>query len=564
MAEQNLAVAQPLVGTPIPEDYAGSPNYGAGSFNMGSMKNMFAQPAVQRAIPAIGLGGAVLLAGAAWWSLQSPDMTPVYSGLSEVDKGAIAETLDSAGIDYEINNASGAIEVSEDQVHRTRMLLAGEGLPKAAPAGDAILANLPMGASRGIEGQALRAAREADIARTIEAMDAVEVARVHLAVPEPSAFVRDTAPPAASVMLTLYAGRTLAPDQINSIRYLVASSVPELQHDQVSIVDQNGSLLSDKNLQGGNENLRMQMLVEDRYRQAIAQMLTPIVGPGNFSTEVHVELDQTESQATRERFPEEDRVLAREQGNTRQTAGADGAGGGIPGALANQPPADAQAVNQDPGADTAGTAAQGAGAVEESYNRSYDLGREISVTHKPQGSLERVTVAVALRGDGEKKISQAQVAKIEQLVQSAVGYRADRGDMVTVTAADFADAPVVETSFWDEPWFLPLMRQVGAVIVALLLLFFVGRPMLKKVREMRVQRITEALAAPRPARNAAPVASPSVEEYHALASPRITPEMIEAAPTNEIRTELVRHFVRQDTARAAQVVRELMQGKDNG
>ncbi len=217
------------------------------------------QPAFQRALPAMGMLGAVSLAALAWWALQSPTQMPLFQGLTDADKSAVADALGTSGIAYTIDRTSGAIQVGEDELHKARMILAGQGLPKAAPAGDALLAALPMGSSRAVEGETLRGAREADLARTIEAIDAVKTARIHLATPEPSVFVRDNSAPAASVMLTLQQGRTLSDAQVRAIRHLVASSVAGMSPEQVSIVDQSGALLSQQDANGDNRNFQLQL-----------------------------------------------------------------------------------------------------------------------------------------------------------------------------------------------------------------------------------------------------------------------------------------------------------------
>jgi flagellar M-ring protein FliF len=174
------------------------------------------QPAVARAMPAIGLLGVAGLAGAVWLALQSPAQTPLYAGLADGDKAAVAEALQSSGIGYTLDSGSGALSVDADRLHEARMMLAGQGLPKAQPSGDSMLAALPMGASRAIEGETLRAAREANLARTIEAIDAVKTARVHLALAEPSVFVREEKPAAASILLTLHQGRSLGEAQVRA------------------------------------------------------------------------------------------------------------------------------------------------------------------------------------------------------------------------------------------------------------------------------------------------------------------------------------------------------------
>lgn len=296
------------------------------------------QPAVKKSLPALGTLSAIAVAAAAWWSFQSPSRQTLFEGLTDADKSAVVSALQTAGINYEISSDTGAIEVSQDELQRARIMLAGQGLPKAAPAGDAMLANLPMGSSRAVEGETLRAAHEADLSRTIEAIDSVKVARVHLATPDPSPFVRDQQAPAASVMLTMQNGRTLSEAQVRAIRQLVASSVAGLSPASVSVVDQSGALMSREGQSADDETFALQLQTEERYRQALSNMLLPTLGAGNFTAEVHADIDQSESQATRESYPQNDRALRTEQGNKTTTSAGNAPAAGIPGALSNQPP----------------------------------------------------------------------------------------------------------------------------------------------------------------------------------------------------------------------------------
>lgn len=515
------------------------------------------QPAVRRTLPAIGMVGAVSLAALAWWGLQTPARTPLFQGLADADKAAVADALQGAGIAYGIDAATGTIQVDEDSMHRARMMLAAQGLPKAAPSGDALLARLPMGSSRAVEGETLRGAREMDLARTIEAIDAVKTARIHLAMPEPSVFVREEKAPAASVMLTLQQGRTLSEAQVRAIRHLVASSVPGLAPDQVSIIDQSGALLSQDDNSADSIGFQHQLRLEDRYRQAIVALLGPVVGRDNFTAEVHVDIDRSESQSTRETYPKDDRALRREEGNRSNTVEPVPAMG-IPGALANQPPR-ATVVAATPGGAQPVPPPSGEGLSAETYNRTFDVGREISVTHQPQGQMSRLTVAVALRDQAKGRPRPAQeVAAIEALVKGAVGYDAQRGDVVAISSRPFAPVEEVPQPVWDAPWFLPLARQVGALLVALLVLIFVGRPLLKSLRARSAnhaaleQQLLTATGEDRVAAGQGRMAD------------EITIEMIEAAPGYEQRAGLVRQFVRQNPDRAAMIVRQLVQERNHG
>jgi flagellar M-ring protein FliF len=527
------------------------------SGRLDGLRGFTQQPAFQRALPAIGMLGAVSLAALAWWALQSPTQMPLFQGLTDADKSAVADALGTSGIAYTIDRTSGAIQVGEDELHKARMVLAGQGLPKAAPAGDALLAALPMGSSRAVEGETLRGAREADLARTIEAIDAVKTARIHLATPEPSVFVRDNSAPAASVMLTLQQGRTLSDAQVRAIRHLVASSVAGMSPEQVSIVDQSGALLSQQDTNGDNRNFQLQLQMEERYRQALVALLAPMVGQGNFTVEVHADVEQSESQSTRETYPKDDQALRREEGNRSNAAGGDNVNaGGIPGALANQPPPATQ-VATTPATPQTAPGGQPSNQSSETYARSFDVGREISVTHNPQGRLTRLTVAVALRdAKGAKPRTPAEIAAIDGLIKGAVGFNATRGDVVALSARPFAESTIEPVALWDKPWVMTIARQVGGLLAGLLVFLLIGRPLIKMLRnkaaaraeqnEALEQQLLSETKAGR--RTSAPQADGT-----------ITLDMIEAAPSYEARAKLVRAFVAQDPERAALIVRELIQ-----
>jgi flagellar M-ring protein FliF len=511
------------------------------------------QPAVQRALPAIAMTSAIGIAALAYFTMQAAPQAQLFAGLDDADKAAVAEALQSQGIAHSIDGSTGALTVDADKLHQARIALAGQGLPKAAPSGDSLIASLPMGSSRAIEGEALRSAREADLSRTIETIDAVKSARVHVAAAEPSLFVRDDKPATASVMLTLQNGRSLSDGQVQAIRFLVASSVPGMNADQVSVIDQRGALLSDTASGSDMKAFQMQLQVEDRFRRALDTLLGPMLGAGNYTVEVHADVDMSESQATRESFPENDRALTSEQ-ITRSTSGTSAPAVGIPGALSNQPPQATTVTAEGPQPAPAG--APPAPGVESNENaaRAYEVGREISVTHSPQGRLRRVSVAVALN-QGKKALTQADLTKIDSLVKGAIGFDAARGDLVAINQRPFVAVENTEPAFYDQGWFLPLVKQVGAILAALLAFLFIGRPMIRAAKERAARRAeqNQELEASLLAATDRPALANGSNHRE------ITLEMIEQAPSYEARANLVRAFVRQDSARAALVVRHLMQ-----
>lgn len=513
------------------------------------------QPAVQRALPMIATTTAIGIAALAYFMTQSAPQAQLFAGLDDTDKAAVADALQTQGIGHTIDPATGALTVDADKLYQARIALAGQGLPRAQPSGDSLIASLPMGSSRAIEGETLRSAREADLSRTIETIDAVKSARVHIAAAEPSLFVREDKPSTASVMLTLQNGRSLSDGQVQAIRFLVASSVPGMNADQVQVIDQRGALLSDGAASGDMKAFQLQTQVEDRFRRALDTLLGPMLGAGNYTVEVHADVDMSESQATRESFPKDDRALTSEQ--VTRTVSGEGAppAVGIPGALSNQPPQASTVTGTAPVPTAPGAPPAAQTNSNENATRAYEVGREISVTHQPQGQLRRVSVAVALN-QGKKALTQTDIAKIDSLVKGAIGFDAARGDMVAINQRPFVKVEEAAPAFYDQPWFLPLVKQVGAILAAILAFFFIGRPLIRAAKQRATQRaereaqIEETLLA-------------VTENPAALASPRasnaITLDMIEAAPSYEARANLVREFVRQDSARAALVVRQLMQ-----
>ena len=543
------------------------------------------QPAVAKSLPLLGLLGVVATAGAAWLALREPPQRDLFRGLPDADKSAVAQVLDQNGMRYDFDN-SGAMTVAEDDYFKAKMMLAAQGLPKSAPDGNSMIDSLPMGASRAVEGEKLRSAREMDLARTIEAIDSVESAKVHLAVEPPSVFLRERTKPSASVMLRLASGRTLTDAQVSAIVHLVASSVPELNPADISVVDQNGRLLSNNDSNAADDRqMALQTRMEDRYRQSVIALLTPILGDGKFSTEVHAELNFAERQATRETYPQDEARLRSETGSWQsdprgQGNGAGGEASGIPGALSNQAPVNptvaqtnpnGQAVSQ--GTMSAQSAAQPATPgspplkTEETFNRSFELGREVSVTKDAIGTVKRLSVAVALDNGADGKPRSAQeIAALEALVKGAVGFDQARGDVVALSSRSFVKAEEVKAPWYEAGWISPLVRNLSALAVALLVIFGIGRPLLKR-RAAAQEAAAEQSAAE--GQKIGREISTEITRQAAVApdgSKAVTLDMISSTYDYAQRADLIRNFVKQDPDRAALVVRDLLKEgkKDNG
>ena len=532
------------------------------------------QPAVARSLPLLGLLGVVSAAALAWMALREPPQRDLFRGLPDADKSAVAQVLDQSGIRYDMDN-SGTMTVAEDDYFKAKMTLAAQGLPKSAPDGNSMIDSLPMGASRAVEGEKLRSARETDLARTIEQIDAVESAKVHLAVEPPSVFLRDRAKPSASVMLRLANGRSLTDEQVSAIVHLVASSIPELSPDQISVVDQNGRLLSNNDSNSADDrHLAVQNRVEDRYRRSVVALLTPILGADKFSAEVHAELNFAERQATRETYPQDEARLRTEQGTWASDPRGQGAGeaSGIPGALSNQAPVNptvtqtnpnGQAVQQgQAAAQQPGTPPNPLMKTEETFNRSFELGREVSVTRDAVGTVQRLSVAVALdNGPDGKPRSAAEIAALEALVKGAVGFDQARGDVVALSSRSFAKPAEVAPLWYEASWVAPLARNGSALLVALLLIFGIGRPLLKRRAAMQEAAAAEKAAeGQRIGREISQELDRAAPEAPDPERP-VTLDMISSTYDYAQRADLIRNFVKQDPDRAALVVRDLL--KDN-
>jgi flagellar M-ring protein FliF len=572
MSDANIATTADAGRSGLPALSGGAGGNGFDQMRL-RMTGLMRQPAVQRSLPMIGLVGVTALSGLAWLALREPPQRDLFRGLPEADQAAVAQVLDKSSIAYAFDGQSGAITVAEDAYFDAKMKLAAEGLPKSAPDGASMIDTMPMGASRAVEGEKLRSAREMDLARTIEAIDAVQKARVHLAVEPPSIFLREQTKPTASVMLQLAGGRTLARQQVDAIVHLVASSVPGMAPDAVSVIDQAGHLLS----QDGGANaetdrqIAVQSRIEERYRQAVTALLTPILGASKFSTEVHAEVNFAERQATRETFPADQARLRAETGSWNADANGAAApqAGGIPGAIAPAPPpTPTTSATPPPGLNVAaasgtstvaGPAAPGVPPVKttETFNRSFELGREVSVTRDAVGTVKRLSVAVALdNGPDGKPRSAQEIAALEALVKGAVGFDQARGDVVALSGRKFAVLEEPVAPWYEASWISPVVRNVSALLVAIVLLLGIGRPLLRRWTAAKAESDTHV--AQHKARLGSEISAALSQSAVRDPGQTVTLDMISSTHDYTDRAALIRNFVKQDPDRAALVVRDLL------
>jgi flagellar M-ring protein FliF len=511
---------------------------------------------------------AVAAVAMLYLAVRSTDYRAVLPNLAEEDKASVVEALTSGNFDVRVDPSTGSVQVPAADYHKARMLLAGQGLPKAAATGYDLLDDMPMGSSRALEAARLKQSQESELARSVAEISGVDAARVHLALPEQSVFVRERTPPSASVFLRLKPGRALGEAQVRSIVHLISSSVPGMASDNVSVVDQSGTLLtSDAAGEGLGESQRRvayQSKLEDMYRQRLVSLLTPLVGPENFTAEVHLDLDFTTREATREAYDKANAVIRSEQTAMQQMspAGEGTAPRGVPGALSNLPPPAATVADpaQQPAAGAAAPAAPVVpvpGPRSENVDRTYDVGKEISVTRTVAGDIRRATVAVVLRERPGKPVSKTELAAIEQLVRGAVGVDAGRGDVVAITARPF-NQPTEEVApepWWKAEWVETQSRNVALVLVGAMLVFGVLRPLAKRALAPAPQREVEvpALVSNAP--------SETIDAGELRARSRrtaIPPELLTSAKDYDEKVALVRMFVSDDTGRASNVLKQLM------
>ena len=459
------------------------------------LRGLAAHGAVRRALPWLVGAGALGAVTLTWAVLAPAPQRVLYSELGDAERAAVTSTLDTAGIAYAINNQTGVLSVGEDDLYRARMLVAEDGGATAA-GGDAALDAMPLGASRTMEGERLRGARERELMLTIQEIEGVEAVRVHLAEAARSVFVRDNAPPSASVMVRMARGRQLSESQVAAIVNLVAGSVPGMSADAVRVIDQHGRLVSAKGGGADSDRLELQGRMEAKLRAQLDQLLTPMLGAGMFTSEIQVELDLDEVTSARESY-DKDGVVRSESQAQSQSAGSSALAGGVPGALSNTPPpastvrAGPPQATVVPGAPAPNQASNG----ESSTTRTYELGREVSVANAAPGKVKRLSVAVAISQAAMKKSKPADLEAIKALVGAAAGVDPQRGDQIQVMIRPFESVSEETAPFYEASWFAMVVRSVVALIGIVLVLLLGVRPLARALK----REPGEARARPSPA-----------------------------------------------------------------
>lgn len=532
------------------------------------------QPAMVRAMPMIVVALVILVGLAAILTMREPAMTQLFPRLAEEDKALVMQNLEAQGIKGKIDQTTGTILVPRNDYHRARIQLAAAGLPKSSAAGYDILTNMPIGASRAVELVKLKQAQESELARSIMEIRDVEGARVHLAIPERSAFVRDQNPPSASVFLKLSQGRALSQGQVQSIAHLVSSSIPYLPVANVTIVDQTGALLTnpqrDNDLGLSAQQLEYKTRIEKMLRDRIANLLTPIVGIGNFNSEVNADIDFTRTEQTNETYDPNMQAVRSQQETIQESS--DGRARGVPGATSNQPPNTPALTATPPGGGTAQTA-DNSRARSSTTVRNFEVSREVRSTRRAVGEIKRITLAVVVRSammpdeNGrmvEKPLSDDERNRMTQLLQEAVGYVQDRGDKITLISSSFAEMQKLEGRSWyDAPWLEDAIKQIVIVLILGVVVLGALKPFLERLLDRSMSTSM---------RSEDPIVGEgesievregeTLEDIKARLKPKknaISAELLDTANTYDDKITLIRMLVGDDAARVTAVLKSLIQ-----
>ena len=583
---------------PAPTGFTGSIGSGFKRANV-----FYRQPGVQRALPSIAAAIVAILGIILYVAFQTPERTTLFASLSEAEKSRVFDALKNGGVDVQLDSATGELTVPVADYHNAKLNLAAQGIPAQGLSGYSALDEMPMGTSRSVETLKIKQSLEYELAKSISEIDAIDRARVHLAIPERSAFARNTQEPSASVFVELVPGRSLGTQQVEAINNLVASSVPNLPKTKVSIVDQAGRLLSNSIEDPASTVSELQfqyrMRIEELYRTRVERLLTPIVGPGNVSSQVNIDIDFTSLEVTEDRvLPEDDALLSQQKSRDEEVSSR---ATGIPGSVANEPPAQSAfelpsnvdtaqdgAAAEGEGTDTATDAQQnenatsqavtsGSGSKMVSSNevQNFEVSRQISTKKMPSTQIRKVTVAVLLREQsmvtptGEVQtlaISEDEKQEIKELVSSALGLTPERGDSVIISSRPFITklTDAIEKSWHEEPWIRDLISKSFMLLIIAVVSLAVIRPLLTRL----LTPSQDALKAAYMDENLEALEGMDMEQGHSLEDLKsklkpkksaISAEMLDTANSYDDKVAVIRMMVSDESARVANVFKTMMQ-----
>ncbi len=550
-------------------------------------------PAVSKAMPIVIAALIIAVVVAFFAFSQRSNVTTIYDDLPETERSQVLNALVSAGYAASVHPTSGKIQIPTRDYHEAKLTLAGQGLPTATSDGYEKLSDLPMGASKSIEAMKLKQSQEIEIARSIMSLKAVRDARVHLAIPEKSVFIRERSTPSASVFLTLNYGQSLNETQVNAIVNLVAQSVSGLSTDEVTVVDENGKLLttaaSDPETTLSNSDFRYRMRLEEIYKRRIEEILSPLVGAGNASAQVNIAIDTTRVEFTEEVFdPQKNAVISEQKSVQKRTNNA--LASGVPGATSNRPP-EGISINQsatdgaseetkDP--NTAVETPKSNTPTTESIteNRSYEVSKVIKTTRAASNQILKLDAAVLLRkpkimdtASGKlvpKEYTTEKLDEIENLIKSTIGFEDNRGDTLALSVSDFEPVVATLTTNWYETdWFQSISQNIGMVLMLGIVVLGIIRPLLNR---LLIPVNGGELSAPsnldsEVARGSMEVRnSDGIDEIISKLRPKnsgISLEMLDTANTYDDKVAIVKMLVEDESKRASNVLRQMMQQDKN-
>jgi len=537
------------------------------------------QPSFQRSFPAVIAVIAVAVGLLVYTILQQPERTTLYASLPDSEKSKVVDALKNQGVDVSIDPTTGDILVPVDDYHSSKISLAAQGLPASVPGGYQSLNDLPLGSSRSVELMRLKQSQEIELARSIREIEDVLSARVHLALPEKSVFVRNQQPPTASVFVQLPYGRTLGASQVTAIVHLVSSSIPNMSKQDVTVVDQNGALLSksadDPDSILSDSQLEHRMRLESIYRTRIMSLVTPIVGPGNVSAQVNLEIDFTRNETTEEIVDPKSTATRSKQ--TTLDISTDLPARGIPGAVSNTPPTQAElstSPSENSGDDRIRTRSS-------SDIENFEVSKTISTTQKPSNTIIKITAAVLLREavainpetglEEGQPLSPEKIAEIEKLVAGAIGINADRGDTLTVSSSPFISTLEGVSKEWHEiPLIKNLLKQLVTILILSIVALGVIRPLLNRIMiPIGPGAPGEVLVGMEDEVDVDTVEvqeGESLEDIKAKLKPKkqaISADMLDTANTYDDKVAVIRMIVSEEAGKVSNVFKEMI-SKDMG
>ena len=553
------------------------------------LQQMLQQPGVKKAMPFVLMGFAVLLFVLTYLTMNAPNYRPLMPGMNEADQQSALEALKQADFKPVLDQATGQITIPSSRYHEARIFLASKGLPKTNTTGiDSLKDQSAMTTSQFMEQVRYTAAMEQELARSITQIDSIQAARVHLAMPKQSVFVRDRTPPKASVVVTPFPGRFVSPTQVQALVHLVASSVPLMSTENVTVVDNQGKLITDTMSEAAlgmtSAQTQHKQKMEDVYRQRVVQILSPIVGDSNVRSQVNMSLDFTQTETTTEDFDNR-----KEGPKTRSEALSEDKNSlkdamGIPGALSNTPP---PAPTTNTNTTSTPTASGDKSTQSSKTTRNFELDRSVKYVKAATGTVERLSVAVVINERGpltknEKgepmdpkpnPYTEEEITRMQSLVRGVVGFDEKRGDVVTVVQAKFEPEQIYDMSV---PWYKDEM-VVNNLKTGLLGLLFVAFIMMV-IRPAVMHFINPPPPPVDPALLEAVALGDgelseddkkalqegeveSMEELKAKMMPKksnISAEMLDTANTYDDKVALVRIIVADDAARVASVLKNMI------